>query len=155
MLKKIGNVALNNPLIIAPMAGVTNAAFRELCLEFGAGLVCCEMVSDKAIYYKNEKTAKMIDVGCSHPVSLQLFGSDPETMAYATRVLDKESECDIIDINMGCPVTKVIKTGAGSALMKDEDLALDIVKSVLDNTSKPVTVKMRLSNFRLKSNLLE
>lgn len=144
MLKKIGNVTLNNPLIIAPMAGVTNAAFRELCLEFGAGLVCCEMVSDKAIYYKNEKTAKMIDVGCSHPVSLQLFGSDPETMAYATRVLDKESECDIIDINMGCPVTKVIKTGAGSALMKHEDLAFEIVKSVLDNTSKPVTVKMRL-----------
>ena len=82
MLKKIGNVALNNPLIIAPMAGVTNAAFRELCLEFGAGLVCCEMVSDKAIYYKNEKTAKMIDVGCGHPVSLQLFGCVPDSMAY-------------------------------------------------------------------------
>lgn len=144
MLKKLGNVSLSNPLIIAPMAGVTNAAFRELCLEFGAGLVCCEMVSDKAIYYKNEKTAKMIDVGNSHPVSLQLFGSDPATMAYATRVLDKESACDIIDINMGCPVNKVIKTGSGSALMKDEDLAVEIVKSVLDNTSKPVTVKMRL-----------
>ena len=144
MLKKLGNVSLRNPLIIAPMAGVSNAAFRELCLEFGAGLVCCEMVSDKAIFYKNEKTAKMIDVGNGHPVSLQLFGSDPSTMAYATRVLDKESNCDIIDINMGCPVNKVVKTGSGSALMKNEDLAVEIVKSVLDNTSKPVTVKMRL-----------
>ncbi len=144
MLKKLGNVSLKNPLIIAPMAGITNAAFRDLCIEFGAGLVSCEMVSDKAIFYKNEKTAKMIDVGNSHPVSLQLFGSDPTTMAYAARVLDKESACDIIDINMGCPVNKVIKTGSGSALMKNEDLAVEIVKSVLDNTSKPVTVKMRL-----------
>lgn len=144
MLKKLGNVSLNNSLIIAPMAGITNAAFRDLCIEFGAGLVCCEMVSDKAIFYKNEKTAKMIDVGDSHPVSLQLFGSDPETMAYAAKILDKESACDIIDINMGCPVNKVIKTGAGSALMKNEDLAVEIVKRVLENTSKPVTVKMRL-----------
>ncbi len=144
MLKKLGNVSLKNPLIIAPMAGISNAAFRELCLELGAGLVCCEMVSDKAIYYKNEKTAKMIDVGDGHPVSLQLFGSDVDTMAYGARILDKESNCDIIDINMGCPVNKVVKTGSGSALMKNEDLAVDIVKAVLDNTSKPVTVKMRL-----------
>lgn len=144
MLKKIGNVELKNPLIIAPMAGVTNAAFRELCLEFGAGLVCCEMVSDKAIFYKNEKTAKMLDVGDGHPVSLQLFGSDIDTMAYATRYLNDNSACDIIDINMGCPVNKVIKTGAGSALMRDEDKAVEIVKTVLANTSKPVTVKMRL-----------
>lgn len=144
MLKKIGNVELKNPLIIAPMAGVTNAAFRELCLEFGAGLVCCEMVSDKAIFYKNEKTAKMLDVGDGHPVSLQLFGSDIDTMAYATSYLNDNSACDIIDVNMGCPVNKVIKTGAGSALMKDEEKAVEIVKTVLANTSKPVTVKMRL-----------
>ncbi len=154
MLKKIGNVELKNPLIIAPMAGVTNAAFRELCLEFGAGLVCCEMVSDKAIFYKNEKTAKMIDVGNGHPVSLQLFGSDIDTMGYAAKYLDQNSECDIIDINMGCPVTKVIKTGAGSALMKDEDKAVKIVETVLKNTSKPVTVKMRLGFDSMHKNYL-
>ncbi len=155
MLKKIGNVDLKNPLIIAPMAGVTNAAFRELCLEFGAGLVCCEMVSDKAIYYKNEKTAKMIDVGDGHPCSLQLFGSDIDTMGYAARYLNDNSKCDIIDINMGCPVNKVIKTGAGSALMKDIDKAVDIVKAVLDNTSKPVTVKMRLGFDNSHKNFIE
>ena len=155
MLKKIGNVELKNPLIIAPMAGVTNAAFRELCLEFGAGLVCCEMVSDKAIFYKNEKTAKMIDVGNGHPVSLQLFGSDIDTMGYAAKYLDQNSGCDIIDINMGCPVTKVIKTGAGSALMKDEDKAVKIVETVLKNTSKPVTVKMRLGFYSMHKNYLD
>ena len=155
MLKKIGNVELKNPLIIAPMAGVTNAAFRELCLEFGAGLVCCEMVSDKAIFYKNEKTAKMIDVGNGHPVSLQLFGSDIDTMGYAAKYLDQNSGCDIIDINMGCPVTKVIKTGAGSALMKDEDKAVKIVETVLKNTSKPVTVKMRLGFDSMHKNYLD
>ena len=155
MLKKIGNVELKNPLIIAPMAGVTNAAFRELCLEFGAGLVCCEMVSDKAIFYKNEKTAKMIDVGSGHPVSLQLFGSDIKTMGYAASYLDQNSKCDIIDINMGCPVTKVIKTGAGSALMKDEDKAVKIVETVLKNTSKPVTVKMRLGFDGAHKNYLD
>ena len=155
MLKKIGNVELKNPLIIAPMAGVTNAAFRELCLEFGAGLVCCEMVSDKAIFYKNEKTAKMIDVGSGHPVSLQLFGSDIKTMGYAASYLDQNSICDIIDINMGCPVTKVIKTGAGSALMKDEDKAVKIVETVLKNTSKPVTVKMRLGFDSAHKNYLD
>lgn len=144
MLKKIGDITISIPLIIAPMAGITNAAFREICLEFGAGLVCCEMVSDKAIYYQNEKTKKMLETGTGHPVSLQIFGSDPETMAYAAKVLDKESACDIIDINMGCPVAKVVKTGSGSALMKDEELAVKIVQNVLKNTSKPVTVKMRL-----------
>ena len=144
MLKKIGNVNLKNPLIIAPMAGISNSAFRDLCIEFGAGLVCCEMVSDKAIYYKNEKTAKMLEVGNAHPVSLQIFGSDIDTMGYAAKYISENTDCDIIDINMGCPVNKVIKTGAGSALMKDEELAVKIVETVLKNTNKPVTVKMRL-----------
>ena len=144
MLKKIGNVNLKNPLIIAPMAGISNSAFRDLCIEFGAGLVCCEMVSDKAIYYKNEKTAKMLEVGNAHPVSLQIFGSDIDTMGYAAKYISENTDCDIIDINMGCPVNKVIKTGAGSALMKDEELAVKIVETVLKNANKPVTVKMRL-----------
>lgn len=154
MLKKLGNVELKNPLIIAPMAGITNNAFRELCLEFGAGLVCAEMVSDKAIFYKNEKTAKMLDVGDGHPCSLQIFGSDIDTMALASKYISENTNADIIDINMGCPVTKVIKTGAGSALMKDEDKALDIVKAVLDNTNKPVTVKMRLGFDKQHINFL-
>ena len=142
---KIGNIKLKNNVIIAPMAGISNASFRELCFEFGAGLVEMEMVSDKAIYYMNKKTLKMLEVDDNyHPVSLQLFGSDPKTMAYATRVVCEKTNADIIDINMGCPVNKVVKTGAGAALMKDEKLALKVVKAVLKESTKPVTVKMRL-----------
>ena len=145
MQKKIANIELKNPLVIAPMAGITNTAFQKLCLEFGAGLVCNEMVSDKAIFYGNAKTFDMLKLNENvHPISLQLFGSDPKTMAYATRYVNNNTNCDIIDINMGCPVNKVIKTGAGSALMKNEDLAVEVVKSVLENTDRPVTVKMRL-----------
>lgn len=142
---KIGNVKLKNNIIIAPMAGISNASFRELCFEFGAGLVEMEMVSDKAIYYMNKKTLKMLETDDSfHPVSLQLFGSDPKTMAYAAKVACEKTNADIIDINMGCPVNKVVKTGAGAALMKDEKLALKVVKAVLKESTKPVTVKMRL-----------
>lgn len=142
---QIGNVKIEKPVIMAPMAGVSNGAFRRLCYEFGAGLLTCEMVSDKAIYYANTKTLKMLELDDDiHPVSLQIFGSDPETMELAARRLNDETNCDIIDINMGCPVTKVIKTGAGSALMKNEDLACEIVRRVLSVSKKPVTVKMRL-----------
>ena len=142
---KIGNIELKNNIIIAPMAGITNGAFRELCFEFGAGLVEAEMVSDKAIYYLNNKTLKMLEIDNKyHPVSLQLFGSDPETMELAAKRLNDETNCDIIDINMGCPVMKVVKTGAGAALMKNEDLAVEIVKRVIKVSTKPVTVKMRL-----------
>lgn len=141
----IKNVKIKNPIIIAPMAGITNGAFRELCFEFGAGLVETEMVSDKAIYYMNQKTLKMLEVDDNyHPVSLQLFGSDPDTMEIAAKKLNDDTNADIIDINMGCPVMKVIKTGAGAALMKDEDLAVEIVKRVIKVSKKPVTVKMRL-----------
>lgn len=142
---KIGNIKLKNNIIIAPMAGISNGSFRELCFEFGAGLVEMEMVSDKAIFYMNKKTLKMLEVDDRfHPVSIQIFGSDPKTMAYATRKICDETNADIIDINMGCPVNKVVKTGAGAALMKDEKLALKVVKAVLKESNKPVTVKMRL-----------
>ena len=152
---KIGNIQLKNPIIIAPMAGITNGAFRELCFEFGAALVETEMVSDKAIYYMNTKTLKMLEVDDNyHPVSLQLFGADPETMEIAAKKLNDETNCDIIDINMGCPVMKVIKTGAGAALMKDEDLAVEIVKRVVKVSSKPVTVKMRLGWDKQNQNYL-
>ena len=142
---QIGNVKITKPVIMAPMAGVSNGAFRRLCYEFGAGLMTCEMVSDKAIYYANEKTMKMLELDDDiHPVSLQIFGSDPETMELAAIKLNEMTNCDIVDINMGCPVTKVVKTGAGSALLKNEDLACEIVERVVKVSKKPVTVKMRL-----------
>ena len=142
---QIGNIEVKTPIVIAPMAGISNDAFRQLCFTFNAGLVYTEMVSDKAIFYNNKKTMDMLVIDDNyHPTSMQLFGSDIDTMVYAAKVLDNNTNCDIIDINMGCPVNKVIKTGSGSALMKDEDKAVKIVKAVIDNVKKPVTVKMRL-----------
>ena len=142
---KIGNVEIKNPIIIAPMAGITNGAFRQLCYEFGAGLTYCEMVSDKAIFYANNKTLDMLKIDDNyHPISMQIFGSDPKTMAYAAKFVEDNTNADIIDINLGCPVNKVIKTGAGSALLKNEDLLLENVKAVIGATTLPVTVKMRI-----------
>lgn len=141
----IGNVQLKNDVFIGPMAGITNGAFREMCYENGAGMTCTEMLSDKAIFYANEKTMKMMEIDDRHhPVAMQIFGSTLDSMVYAAKVVDKKTPADIIDINMGCPVNKVIKTGAGSAMMKDEDHAVSIVKEIIDNVEKPVTVKMRL-----------
>ena len=142
---QIANHKISSPVIVAPMAGISNDAFRTLCFEFNAGLVYSEMVSDKAIYYDNKRTMDMLKVYDDfHPVSLQLFGSDISTMVYAAKVLDKKTNCDFIDINMGCPVNKVVKTGAGSAMMKNEDETVIIVKQIIENVNKPVTVKMRL-----------
>ena len=141
----IRNKKINSPIIVAPMAGITNDAFRQLCFEFNAGLVYTEMVSDKAIYYKNKKTLDMLEISDDfHPVSLQLFGTDIDTMVNAAKIMDDDTNCDFIDINMGCPVNKVVKTGAGSGLMKDEDHAAEIVENIVKNVKKPVTVKMRL-----------
>ena len=152
---KIRDKEIRNGIIVAPLAGIGNEAFRQLCFEFGAGLVYTEMVSDKAIYYGNEKTMKMLEVSDDHhPISLQLFGSDPQTMVYAAKVLDKKTNCDFIDINMGCPVNKVVKTGAGSALMKREDEAAIIVRQIVENVDKPVSVKMRLGWDREHLNYL-
>ena len=152
---KIGNVEIKNPIVIAPMAGITNGAFRELCMNNGAGLVCCEMVSDKAIYYNNKKTLDMLEVDDNiHPVSLQIFGSEVSTMVNAAKVLDTNTNCDIIDINMGCPVNKVIKVNAGSALMLNEELAIEIVEEVVKSVNKPVTVKMRLGYTKDRMNYL-
>jgi len=142
---KVRDIIINSDVIVAPMAGISNDAFRQLCFEFNAGLVYSEMVSDKAIYYENKRTLDMLKVSNDfHPVSLQLFGSDIKTMVYAAKVLDNETNCDFIDINMGCPVNKVVKTGAGSAMMKNEDETVQIVKQVVRNVKKPVSVKMRL-----------
>lgn len=142
---KIGDVEIANKVVIAPMAGISNPAFRVICKEFGAGLIYTEMVSDKALYYENEKTIGMTDVEeCEHPLTMQIFGHDIETMVYAAKLLDTKTDCDIIDINMGCPVTKIVKSQAGSALMKDVDHAVKMTKAVVETVQKPVTVKMRI-----------
>ena len=141
---KIGEVVIPNRIVIAPMAGISNPAFRVICKEFGAGLIYTEMVSDKALYYDNEKTIGMTDVEENeHPLTMQIFGHDIETMVFAAKLLDTKTDCDIIDINMGCPVNKIIKSQAGSALMKDVDHAVAMSKAVVEAVKKPVTVKMR------------
>lgn len=141
---KIGNVEIANQVVVAPMAGISNAAFRDICKNFGAGLICAEMVSDKALFYDNVKTLKMTQVlPEEHPMSLQIFGHDIESMVYAAKLLDKQTDCDIIDINMGCPVTKVVKANAGSALMKDVEHAAQLVKAIVEAVDKPVSVKIR------------
>ncbi|WP_296876529.1 tRNA dihydrouridine synthase DusB [Thomasclavelia sp.] len=141
---KIGNVEIETPVVMAPMAGITNMAFRKIIKEFGAGLVYSEMVSDKALCYGNEKTIEMlqIDEG-EHPVSIQLFGGEVATMVKAAKFIDQNSNCDIIDINMGCPVNKVLKADAGSKLLLYPERIYEIVKGIVDNVSKPVTVKIR------------
>ncbi len=139
----IGNVTLDNPLILAPMAGVTDLPFRLLCKEQGAGLICMEMVSAKAIYYKNKNTEQLLEISPKeHPVSLQLFGSDPEIIAeMAARI--EERPFDILDFNMGCPVPKVVNNGEGSALMKNPKLVEEILSRLVKAVEKPVTVKIR------------
>lgn len=141
---KIRDVEIANQVVIAPMAGISNMAFRSICKKFGAGLICAEMVSDKALFYDNVKTLHMTQVSDEeHPMSLQIFGHDIESMVYAAKLLDTQTNCDIIDINMGCPVTKVIKANAGSALMKDEEHAEKLVAAIVQAVKKPVTVKIR------------
>jgi len=138
------------------MAGVCNEVFRIICHEQNAGLVVCEMVSDKALMFKNEKTLSMTKVeDKEHPVSLQIFGSDIESMVGAAKFIDQNSNCDIIDINMGCPVPKVVKTGAGSALLQDPKKAYEIVKAVVEAVKKPVTVKIRIGFDKEHINCVE
>ena len=141
---KIGNIEIKIQVVMAPMAGITNMAFRKIIKDFGAGLVYSEMVSDKALCYGNTKTIDMLQVDDGeHPVSIQLFGGEVETMVKAAKFIDQHSNCDIIDINMGCPVNKVLKADAGSKLLLYPDKIYEIVKGIVDNVSKPVTVKIR------------
>ncbi|MDO4295520.1 MAG: tRNA dihydrouridine synthase DusB [bacterium] len=139
----IGSLRLPNPVILGPMAGVTDIAFRELCKEQGCGLVTMEMVSAKAIYYKNKNTQELLKVQeQERPVSLQLFGSDPQIMADMAKQLE-EGPYDIFDINMGCPVPKIVNNQEGSALMKNPKLAGEIIAAMAKAVKKPVTVKFR------------
>ncbi len=142
---KIKDIEIKNRIIMAPMAGITNVAFRKIIKEFGAGLVVSEMVSDKALCYGNQKTIEMLNVDENeHPMSIQIFGGDVESMVTAAKFVDQNSNCDIIDINMGCPVHKVLKAHAGSYLLRYPELVYDIVKNVVDAVHKPVTVKIRI-----------
>lgn len=139
----IGKVELSNPYILAPMAGVTDLPFRLLCKEQGAGLLCMEMVSAKAIQYKNRNTEGLLRIHPDeYPVSLQLFGSDPDVLSEAARQIE-ELPFEILDINMGCPVPKIVKNGEGSALMKNPKLVYEIVSKTVKAIKKPVTVKIR------------
>lgn len=139
----IGNVRINGNLILGPMAGVTDLPFRILCKEQGADLLYTEMISAKGIYYNNKNTAKLWEIDeTERPVALQLFGSEPELMALVASRIEKRN-FDILDINMGCPVPKVVNNGEGSALMKNPGLAGKIIKAVATAVNQPVTVKIR------------
>lgn len=143
MSMKIGNVEIESPCILAPMAGVTDLPFRLLCREQGAGLLSMEMVSAKAVSFHNKNTEALMEIAeGENPIALQLFGSDPHIMAETAREIE-ERPFDILDINMGCPVPKVVNNGEGSALMKEPEKVEAIVSSVVKAVSKPVTVKIR------------
>lgn len=140
---KIGNVELENNIILAPMAGITDLPYRIMCEKYGKpGLVCNEMVSSRAICYKDEKTLKMLEkLENESPISMQIFGSEPESMGEAAKFVS--DYCDILDVNMGCPAPKVVKGGDGSRLLLNLDLIRDILKEVVKKSTKPVTVKIR------------
>ena len=139
---KIGNVELENNIILAPMAGVSDLPFRVICKKFGPGLTCTEMVSSKALYHDSYKTKKMMNIEDEkRPVSIQIFGSDVETMGFAAKEVSEFA--DIVDINMGCPAPKIVKSGDGSKLLLDLDKSREIIRAVVQNSKVPVTVKMR------------
>ena len=139
---KIGNVELENNIILAPMAGITDLPFRVICKKFGPALVCTEMVSSKAIFYNDSNTKRLMKIEKKErPVSVQIFGSDEESMEVATKYVNKIA--DIIDINMGCPAPKVVKNGDGSKLLLDLEKAEKIIQTVVKNAKVPVTLKFR------------
>ena len=142
---KIGNVEIPNRVVLAPMAGISNVAFRKTVKEFGAGMVCAEMISDKALLLNNKRTLKMLEVDeTEHPMSLQIFGGEKETLVEAARYVDQHTNADIIDINMGCPVNKVIRCEAGARWLLDPNKIYEMVSAVVEAVEKPVTCKMRI-----------
>ncbi|EOL49176.1 tRNA-dihydrouridine synthase [Enterococcus phoeniculicola] len=142
---KIGEVEIPNRVVVAPMAGITNAAFRVTVKEFGAGLVVCEMISDQGIHFRNKKTLEMLYIDeTEHPLSLQIFGGTKESLVEAAQFVEENTKADIIDINMGCPVNKIIKAEAGAKWLLDPDKVYEMVHAVSSAVDKPVTVKMRI-----------
>ncbi|WP_341780104.1 tRNA dihydrouridine synthase DusB [Levilactobacillus sp. HBUAS70063] len=141
---QIGNVEIPNRVVVAPMAGVTNVAFRRICKDFGAGLVECEMISGQGIHYHNQRTLQMMAVDPrEHPMSIQIFGGTEETLVQAAQYVDQQTPAGIIDINMGCPVNKVVNTDAGAKWLLDPQKVRHMVAAVVAAVDKPVTVKMR------------
>jgi len=141
---KIGNVEIPNQVVVAPMAGVTNSAFRVICKRFGAGYVVCEMISDRGIMYHNQRTLNMMDVDPEeHPMGIQIFGGTKETLVEAAKYVDQHTAADVIDINMGCPVNKVVKTDAGARWLLDPNKVYEMVSYVTDAVKKPVTAKLQ------------
>lgn len=141
----IGPYELKNPIIAAPLAGISNQAFRQIMASFGVALSYTEMTSDKAIQYQNEKTLKMLEVDPSEGlVSLQLFGEDEETLIHATRYVNEHSQAQIIDLNAGCPVPKVVNSNGGASLLKDPEKTYRLLKAMVDVSEKPITVKIRV-----------
>ena len=152
---KIGNVKLNGWACLAPMAGVSDLAYRVIAKKMGASLTTAEMVSAKGLYYRNEKTKEMLKIAPDeHPMALQLFGSDPDIMAWGAKIMEQAGP-DFIDINMGCPMQKVVKNGDGSALMKNIPLAAAVIRAMVKAVQTPVTVKMRLGWSRDTLNAVE
>lgn len=142
---KIGDVEIPNRVVVAPMAGITNAAFRVTVKEFGAGLVVCEMISDQGIHFRNKKTLEMLYIDeREHPLSVQIFGGNKDSLVEAARFVQENTKADIIDINMGCPVNKVIKAEAGAKWLLDPDKVYEMVQAVSSAVDIPVTVKMRI-----------
>lgn len=142
---KIAHIEMKNQVVLAPMAGICNPAFRLIAKEFGCGLVCAEMVSDKALVHGNERTREMLYVDeREKPLSLQIFGGDQKSLVAAAKIVDQDSNADIIDINMGCPVPKVTKCDAGARWLLNPDKVYEMVSAVVDAVCKPVTVKMRI-----------
>ena len=140
---KIGNVQLDNEVFLSPMAGVTDLPFRLICKEKGCGMLYTEMINAKALCYDDENTKKMLKIEEEeHPIAVQIFGSDPEYMGKAAAIMN-EYPNEILDINMGCPAPKVVKNGDGSALMRNPKLAAEVLSSVVKNSKKPVTLKIR------------
>ena len=152
----IGNVKIEGKLVLAPLAGYTNKVYRKICHDMGASLTYTEMISDKGLLYENEKTWKLCEIDRDeHPTTLQLFGGDIDELTKAAKLIDARSDCDIIDINMGCPVKKVLKAGSGSSLLRNVEYLEKMVRSVVQNVSKPVTVKMRIGFDHNSLNYLE
>lgn len=152
---RIGNVQLENPFLLAPLAGITDAPTRKICREMGAALVYSEMVSGKGLYYGDKKTDQLLFIDeAEKPVAFQVFGSEPDILAYTARELDSRDNA-ILDINMGCPVPKIVKNGEGSALLKNVDLIYDLICAMVKNTTKPVTAKIRIGFDEKSLNAVE
>lgn len=154
---KIGNLELNNNIFLAPMAGVTDLAFRILCKEMGAGLVFSEMISSKGLFYNDSSTNKLLEVNPKErPIAIQIFGSDPKIMAYVVeKCLNPREDIDIIDINMGCPTPKIVRNNDGSALMKNPTLVREILRELVKVSNKPLTIKIRMGWDKENINGLE